>query len=473
MFDADFRPEPRLRLMGDAERLAPLRRDALRELTVMHRENVFDLPVYDRLVELETGERILCRRVGDQDHIEIIGPRGGQADAAKAPPAARPPRPVGEFYAIPDCLARYDGLDSRQNAIPDGALAGWTLGLGTGVTVVPAAEAGLPAYQGLPQAGIGRAVGVFRLPGGAASGLLYGREHIPDNAPFSVSCLVRLTERLEYDYTFDARGVLNPIRPYLLRTDDGAAFVHDCPGDLSPLIGFCSPHLHPDWEEDVTYPWSPWNDNFAAAPDRLQGARRAAAGCDGAPVLAGDGYRDALGNPYPHPDGFVMGVQAAGLFLAGGDRLLGARLSHFESQFGTTPAVSDPLEPGLWHHVVMTHAADGTVRLFVTREDQAEGAAYAGVMPLCALDEVCSYQASGVNAWTLRNAKDGEAITAYCMNPAMDVALPRFFHHALSPGQAWLLSLEALSGLFVADDHESAQAAALGLIPVTIEKEAS
>jgi len=331
----------------------------------------------------------------------------------------------------------------------------------------------LPAYAGLPQAGIGREVGVFRLPGGAASGLLYGRGHIPDNAPFSVSCLVRLNAPLKYDYTFDARGVLNPIRNYLLRSDDGAAFVHDCPGDLSPLIGFCSPHLHPGWEEDVTYPWSPWNDDFAASPDRLQGARRAAAGCDGAPRLIGDDYKDAQGNPYPSPDGFVMGMQAAGVFVTDGNRLLGARLSHFESQFGTTPAVSDPLEIGLWHHVVMAHAADGTVRLFVVREDEAEGAAYAGTMPLCAMDEACAYQASGVNAWTLRNGPDGEAIAASCMNPTMDVALPRFFHYALSPGQAWLLSLEGLSGLFVADDHEAAQATALGLTPIVIEKETS
>ncbi|MYL84859.1 hypothetical protein GTA51_17235 [Desulfovibrio aerotolerans] len=471
--DADFRPEPRLRLMGDTALLAPLRRAALRELAVMHQENVFDLPVYQRSLELETGERILCRRAGDQDFIEIIGARGGATDEAEVAPPAQPPRRDDEFYVIPECLARYDGLDSLQNTVPDGALAGWTLGLGAGVTIVAADAAGLPAYAGLPQAGIERAVGVFRLPGGAASGILYGREHIPDEVPFSVSCLVRLTAPLAYDYTFDARGVLNPIRPYLLRTDDGAAFVHDCPGALSPLIGFCSPYRNPNWEEDVTYPWSPWNDNYAADPDRLQGARRAGASCDGAPLLRGDSYRDAQGNPYPHPDGFVMGLQAAGVFVADGNRLLGARLSHFESQFGTAVPVSDPLEIGLWHHVVMTHALDGTVRLYVTRQDQAQGAAYAGTMPLCALDAACTYQASGVNAWTLRNGPGGEAIAAYRMNPAMDVALPRFFHYALSPAQAWLLSLEALSGLFVADDHEAAQALALGLTPIVIEKEVS
>ncbi|MFP5257934.1 MAG: hypothetical protein ACLGQH_02810, partial [Acidobacteriota bacterium] len=83
MIEEDFRPEPRVRLVGDAALLASLRRDALRELAVMHRENVFDLPVYNRRVELETGERILCRRVGDQDYIDILGPRNVEADPAE------------------------------------------------------------------------------------------------------------------------------------------------------------------------------------------------------------------------------------------------------------------------------------------------------------------------------------------------------------------------------------------------------
>ena len=135
MLNEDFRPAPRLRLAGDAALLAPLRGDALRELAVMHRENVFDLPVYDRQVELESGERILCRRVGEQDYIEILGAQSGEAGEVAAAPAVRPPRRDGEFYVIPDCLARYDGLDSLQNAVPDGALAGWTLGLGADVTV--------------------------------------------------------------------------------------------------------------------------------------------------------------------------------------------------------------------------------------------------------------------------------------------------------------------------------------------------
>lgn len=469
--DDDLTPTPRLRLDAGGDESARLRRAGLRELDIMRRENVFDLPVYERRSRLATGETVLCRRVGGQEYV-TLGP-GRPRESEDQPLAAPAPsrRWGGDFYAIPDCLARYEGLADLQNAVPHGSLAGWTLGLGAAVAVIPAAEAGLPAYAGLPQAGISRDIGVFRLPGGAASGLLYGRGHIPDDAPFSVSCLVRLTAPLEYDYDFDARGVLNPVRTYLLRSDDGRDFIKDCPGDLSPLIGFCSPHRHPEWEEDAVYPWSPWNNDFAVSPDRIAGARRAAAPCPQAPRLAGQGYQDGQGNPYPYPDGFEMGVQAAGVFVTGGNRLLAARLSHFEHQFGAMPAVSDPLEIGVWHHVVMTHEIDETVRLYVVREDQAQGAAYGGKMPLCALDAVCAYQASGVNAWTLRSGDGGEAIAAYRMNAAMDMALPRFFHYALSPGQAWLLSLEALSGLFVADDHETAQAVAQGLTPVTIVKE--
>lgn len=472
----DFRPTVRVRLPGeggDAEGLAGLRGAALRELDVLRRENVFDLPVYARSLRLDSGETIVCRQVGQQDMVEIHAPRSRERLPMGRPASPLLPERDGYFYAIPDCLARYEGLSSLVNAIPDGLLAGWSLGLGNDVTVLPAGRAGLPEPMGLDAAGIARELGVFVLPGGSASGLLFGREHIPDGAPFSVSCLVRLREPLDYDYTYDARDVLNPFRAYLLQSTDGRDFTWDCPGSLAPLLGFCSPHLHPDWVETVTYPWSPWNDDFSSNTELLTGAKRVETACPGAPLLAGDGYLDAAGQAYPHPYGFVLGLQAAGLFLSNGNRLLGARLSHFESQFGYAPALSDPLEYGLWHHVVMTHAADGTVRLYVAREDRAEADAYTGTQPLCAMDAACAYQASGVNAWTLRNGRTGQAIGAYRMNPVLDVALPRFFHYALSPTQAYLLQLEALAGLFVADDHETAQAVGAGLTPVTIEKEAS
>ena len=470
---ADFRPTPRLRYDGDAATLAGLRGQALRELAVMDRENVFDLPVYSRVLRLPDGETIVCRRTGCLDALTLAAPRRQEPQA----PGRPLPRPVpgreGAFFAIPDCLARYEGLQSLDNAIPDGALAGWSLGLGDAVSVVTPADADLPSFEGLPAAGIDRAPGVFVLPGGAASGLLFGRDHIPDDAPFSVSCLLRLRAFLDYDYTYDARGVLNPFRPYFLQSADGANFTWDCPGSISPVLGFCSPHLKADWTETVTYPWSPWNDDYTANTEELTGAKRVDTACPGAPLLAGDAYRDARGNAYPHPYGFILGLQAAGLFLYNGNRLLGARISHFEGQFGYAPALTDALEYDLWHHVVMTHETDGTVRVYVAREDSAAATVWSGVQPLCAMDDACVYQASGVNAWTLQNARTGAAIGAFRMNPAMDVALPRFFHYALSADQAYLLQLEALTGLFVADDHELGQAAAAGLTPILIPKEAS
>jgi hypothetical protein len=465
-----FRPTPRLRFDGDPEELAVLRHAALRELELMHRENVFDLPVYARSVTLPSGERIECRRVGLQDCLRIESPRLRPEPAPTRAGRNLPGAAPGSFYAIPQCLARYEGLTSLVNAIPDGSLAGWTVGLGNAVTVRARRAVGLPEAQGLPEAGLDREAGVFVLPGGSASGLLFGRTHIPDDAPFSVSCLVRLREALEYDYTYDAKDVLNPFRTYFLRTDDGEKFTWDCPGDIAPLLGFCSPHLHPDWSETVSYPWAPWNENFTKNVEHLAGAKRMeAATCADAPLLAGEAYLDALGQAYPSPYGYIMGLQAVGLFVYGGNRLLGARISDFDSQIGYAPVLTDPLDLGVWYHAVFTHDSDETARIYLARQDESQAWAYSGTQPLCAMDSAYQYTLSGINAWTLHNGTTGADIGAYRMAPVMDVALPRFFHYALSADQAYLLQLEALEGLFVADDHETAQGAALGMIPITIE----
>ena len=466
------RPTPRLRFQGDPNELAELRPLALHELDVMRRENVFDLPVYSRTLRLPTGERIVCRRTGMLDSVAIEARPSTRAETWDRHGRSQPEPPEGSFYAIPECLARYEGLTDLTNAIPDGDLAGWTVGCGNAVTVCAPGEVGLPEPQGLPEADLNREVGVFRLPGGAGSGLLFGRTHIPDDAPFSVSCLVRLNASLAYDYTYDDRDILNPLRPYFLQSADGSTFTWDCPGDISPLLGFCSPHLHPDWTATITYPWAPWNENFNHNTEQLAGARRLTERpCPEAPLLADDGYRDALGNDYPYPYGFLMGLQAAGLFVYGGTRLLGARISNFETQTGYAPVLTDALELGLWHHVVLTHAADGTIRIYLARKDSRQAWTYGGTQPLCAMDTACSYTMCGINAWTLRNGTTGAAIGAYRMNPTMDVALPRFFHYALSASQAFLLQQEALDGLFVADDHEVAQGTAQGLTPITIERE--
>ena len=278
----------------------------------MRRENVFDLPIYARGLTLPTGEHIECRRIGALDCLTITTPRLHPATEVTRIAPDTPLPPPGYFYAIPQCLARYEGITSLVNAIPDGALAGWSLGPGNAVTICRPGKAGLSEAAGLPEAGLNREVGVFELPGGSGSGLLFGREHIPDNSPFSVSCLVRLREPLEYDYTYDARGVYNPFRTYLLRSDDGERFTWDGPGDIAPLLGFCSPHLHPGWSETVTYPWAPWNENFVKNVEQLAGAKRLTDQvCAEAPLLAGKAYTDALGQAYPHPYGFMLDTWVA------------------------------------------------------------------------------------------------------------------------------------------------------------------
>lgn len=465
-----FRPSVRLRFEGDPGELAGLRHAAMRELDTMRRENVLDLPVYARCLTLPTGERIDCRRVGALDSLTITAPWPRPIPAESTSGGATPKVPSGSFYAIPQCLARYQGITSLTNAIPDGDLAGWSLGLGNAVTVRRQGDAGLPEAQGLPEAGLDREVGVFALPGGSGSGLLFGRAHIPDDTAFSVSCLVRLRAPLEYDDTYDARGVDNPFRTYLLRSNDGENFTWDCPGDIAPLLGFCSPHLHPGWSETVTYPWAPWNADFTKNVERLAGAKRLdAPACPEAPLLVGDAYTDALGQAYPHPYGFILGLQATGLFVANGNRLLGARVSDFDRQLGYAPVITDPLDLGVWYHAVFTHDADETVRIYLARQDESRAWVYCGSQPLCAMDEACRYTMCGINSWTLQNGTTGAEIGSYRMTPVMDVALPRFFHYALSADQAYLLQLEALAGVFVADDHEVAQATALGLSPITIE----
>ena len=229
---------------------------------------------------------------------------------------------------------------------------------------------------------------------------------------------MRLRQILDYDYTYDAKNLLNPLRTYLLQSADGKNFTWDCPGSMAPILGFCSPHPHPDWSETITYPWAPFDADYHSRVELLAGVRKMEAiPCADAPQLAGDAYRDALGRDYPYPYGFIMGLQAAGLFLYGGNRLLGARLAHFESQFGYTPVLTDALDLDVWYHVVFTHAADGTACIYLARQDRNDAAVYCGTQPLCAMDAACQYTASGVNAWTLHNGRTGADIGALSHEP--------------------------------------------------------
>ncbi|MFZ5813458.1 MAG: hypothetical protein ACOY4F_15585 [Thermodesulfobacteriota bacterium] len=467
---------PVIREHGDTLAAAALRPAARRELDTLARVNVNDLDVVSRTVRFDDGRVIVCRRVGGRDLVDIHAPTRRLRTAGGREPAL-PPRhgEEGFFYVIPGCVARYDGPGDLVNAIPDGPLAGWTVGTGSAVALLPFSETGLPDPGVVPETGDERVYDAFRLPGGAASGLLYAPGHIPASGAFALSCLFRLRERLEYDYTFDEKGVLSPVRPYVLRSGDGVDFTWTCPGSLSPVIGFCEPMAHPDWVEEITYPWSPWNEDFAEKTEEVAGIKRVEQSCPDAPLLAPDGsagdpYLDALGAAYPHPHGFVVGMRLAGLFIADGDRLLAGRISDFSSQYGRDPILTGSLNMGVWHHAVLSSAEDGTTTLHLAVDGQEPGdwTTYAAAQPVGDMDMGGNYPASGVNAGYLVNDRSGERIGGFRMNAALDIALPRFFHEALDADQARLLHEEAFCGRFVADECEMAAIAAKGLTPIII-----
>jgi len=476
---------PVVREYGDLAATAAMRPDAWRELATMRRLNVNGLAEVSRTVRFDDGRVILCRRSGGRERVHLFAPASRERRMAAVFSETRPrPAPDGHFYVIPGCLARYDGLPGLQNAIPDGPLAGWSLGTGTRAGILPFARTALPTPGVAPGAGWERTFNAFSLPGGEGSGLLYGAGHIPATGAFSVSCLFRLASRLDYDYTFDDRGVLSPIRPYVLQSQDGEIFTWTCPGSLSPVVGFCQPDFHPGWSEEITYPWAPWNEDFARHTETLIGIRRVTQSCPDAPLLAPDGapdgtagspYRDAREAAYPHPHGFVAGMRAAGLFVADGDRLLAGRITDFSTQYGFAPILTPSISLGVWHHAVLSFAANGATVLHLAAQDQSpdQWAAYETVQPSRAMDMGQGYAASGVNSGSFVSDRTGERISGFRMNAAMDMALPRFFHHALDADQARLLHFEAFFGEFVADAFEAGPLAALGLTPIVIGREAS
>jgi len=472
---------PAVREFGDRQAAAALRPAAWRELAAMRRQNVNDLDAVSRTVRFDDGRVIACRRLGGRELVHLYAPPARDRRSAAVETGTRlRPAPDGHFYVIPGCLARYDGVSGLQNAIADGLLAQWRLGTGSRVAILPFDQTGLPDPGVAPLAGWERSFNAFSLPGGEGSGLLYGPGHIPTSGAFSVSCLFRLTSRLNYDYTFDDRGVFSPIRPYVLQSLDGETFTWTCPGSLSPVAGFCEPDFHPGWSEEITYPWAPWNEDFSRRTETLTGIKRVSQACPDAPLLTPDGaagspYRDAQAAAYPHPHGFVAGMRTAGLFVADGDRLLAGRISDFSTQYGFAPILTPSLDLGVWRHAVLSYAEGGATVLHLAAQGQTpdQWAAYETVQPVGAMAMDQGYAASGVNSGFFVSDRTGERISGFRMNAAMDVALVRFFHHALDADQARLLHYEAFFGEFVADEFEAGPLAAQGLTPIVIGRHGS
>lgn len=472
---------PVVRLHGDPAAAMSLRQDAMRELDTLRRLNVCGLSEVSRTVRFDDGRAIVCAITGGRETAHLYAPavRSRRHASPVAGGRRRHERDDSAVFVIPGCVARYDGTGDLQNALPDGALSGARLGLGARTATLPFEQTGLPSPGLVPEAGLSRSFDAFELPGGQGSGILYGAGHIPSCGAFSISCLFRLKASLAYDYTFDERGVLSPIRCHVLQSADGEDFTWSCPGSLSPVAGYCQPHFHPGWSETVTYPWSPWNEDFENRTQLLHGVRRVEQSCPDAPLLASaeDGakaYTDAKGHAYPHPHGFVAGMRLAGLFIADGDRLMAGRIADFSSEIGLSPILTPSIPLGVWRHAVLSHAADGATTLYLAAADQKPWRrdVWRTRQGVSDLDMSQGYAASGVNSGALVSQDTGETISSFRMNAALDVALIRFFHHALDDDQAGLLHDEAFNGEYAADEFEIGLIEAAGLTPIVIGRRA-
>ena len=303
---------------------------------------------------------------------------------------------------------------------------------------------------------------------------------MPGNATFSFSCAFRLNESLEYDYSFDERGILNPVRSYYLKSSDGKKWTWDCPGSLSPVIGWASPQYFTSDAESVTFPWAPWNDDFTHE-SLVTGFRAADNACSGAPRLAdawsaSSPYWDANDppNPYPYPKGFITGMRFFGLFVYNGCQLLCGRLNDFMGQYQLSPIVTPGIGLGQWLHATVVQEADGVLNLYLANKTTKNGAHYSamslldGMEPPTVYDAPYDYVFVGYNSWYVKLLTNAEKISHFSMNPRIDVCLPRFYGRSLTMAEAMLLHREALDGVFVADDFEVGQIETAGFVPVLV-----
>lgn len=493
--DANRKPPEQInwRLEGDRERADTLRGVGLQCKAQLQRENAYDYAVFARTWTERDGIRCTVQRnlgpLVDAYTITIFCPpraRGGEEEIRVQIPVLQP----GQFFYVPGCVARYDAVLAPAlpkshavhwiNAVPGGALKDAVLNYRKDVVLRTRAACGLPAMEGRDQAGISRNIGVYSLPGGVASGMHLLKEHLPDNKDFSFSCAFRLNESLAYDYTFEERQVLNPIRSYYLKSSDGQQWAWDCPGSLCPVIGWAAPQYFKASQEHITYPWAPWDDDFSNE-FLISGLKAADTVCPDAPLLAeswsaSSPYWDRKDppRPYPHPKGFVTGMRFVGLFVYNGKQLLCGRINDFQGQYQLSPVMTPPIALGEWMHAVVAQEQSGAFTFSLASSATEKGSRYSGVvslepmLPPTAVDAPYDYVFLGYNSWFVDLAQPHETISHFSMNAHLDICLPRFYGRAVNRAEAVLLHREALDGVFVADAFEMGQLVAAGLVPVSV-----
>jgi len=305
-----FPPVVRWHLFGDEQAADQLRGVGSQLMAQLDRGNVNNLNQCSAVRQYDDGRKVEVVKCYNFYDINITCPVKKGKTFEEAPQLV-PQLEKGQFYWVPGCKARYDGVDGGANCIPDGKLAGEMIADLRGSDDTKSTQQWLSRKDaGLPSCGISaggivaRNYGVFVLPGDAttteglkaASGLHVTTDHIPMSGSFSISCVARLNKKLEYDYSFSDKTdelncgytVWNPIKPRVLSSPDGKNWASLCPGSISPLIGSLIPSRFSSHYANFTYPWPVYNTNFVSNEIKYLGFREIGTICSDEPLLISD-----------------------------------------------------------------------------------------------------------------------------------------------------------------------------------------
>jgi|GEM_PF-2994650 len=318
-------------LHGDKEKAGALQGLATQFWGQVNNENVYDHKVLSRRLDLPDGSQILVRRNGTLYLTDIYCPTVAekkQEDQPKLIPDLQP----GQFFWVPGCVARYGFLNELYNEIPlkNGSVGEGvsTTNKGVGVSFISLKSSGLPGTGVSPDGSISRNYRVIDLAGSdpddpsTAPHLELSSWHIPNNGPFSISCVFRLNEDVICDYSQTTKTgeldngfqVYNEIKARLLFSDDGATWYTHCPGGTAPLIGYKIPEKFYDHWVTITYPWPAYNNNFVQNADKAIGYREIATVCENEPLLV---------SPYSQDSPYWDKVYTGGLETLSGEFLSG------------------------------------------------------------------------------------------------------------------------------------------------------
>ena len=255
--------------------------------------NKLDLKQYDHTVYFDDGTIVTAHRNDKEYWAEVY-----------VPPRQTGPG-QGQFYHVPGCVARY--CLGVRNDVPSGDLKDEQLVFSvnsakkTSVSFLNRKECGLPSSGVAPDGSILRDYKVISMPGTDTStlsseqnsGIGFTAKHIPSSGPFSISFVARLNKKIEIDYSFSEKSkeiggestIWNPIRPRILKSDDGETWSATCPGSLAPLLGrFLPLRFSKHWAK-FTFPWPPYNSNFVSEAVDLIGFREVGTSCADEPTL--------------------------------------------------------------------------------------------------------------------------------------------------------------------------------------------